>query len=710
MSTTESFDDFNSTERMVQSYDMKPFQFRDNQGDEKETLEWLTQNFDSMEQAAHSRFIVYRRYHALYKGIHWRYFDSRDSTRDFNYSQRKPRHSVNFVWEMLDTKVSQQARLKSNFVAIPAHNEQSDINNAKACELLIKARAEQLDMDVLQSEIDRVKHLFGHVFCFIEWDKDLGPDHPKFKAMQDAGMKVPVLDKKTGKPKKGKYIESMKVGDVDIKVLGPDRVFPEMGKRCWDDIDHIERIDWVHIDELKAQYPKLEGEIKENQRNFFDYEMTDLVRPENFVLVRWFYHRPTKYLPKGEFIKYTDDVILERGEFPFAHGQLPIVMDTDIDVYGELWGRSFIMNIEQMQRMYNNVQSGIARDYGIGSAPKWMMPKGSAEVSSLNNEFTIVEYQGPIEPKLVQSKPTSNQAFTVQDRLEKKISQQSSVYDISRGEVPAGVTANSALRFLDEQESQRTQALEIKRKKRIIRTYKMMMKVMQQYYKASDDRTIRTLGPNNEFMIKSMKDADFSQVYDIKLQNSSSLPDTKTGKISTIVDLNMSTQTDPIFSKNEIIQMLDLGMDDAFVDGATVAVESAKVICEMMLKGEPVPEPMNTDNMLVYYSLLDKTTQSMTFKLKADDLVKAEFVKYINTLEFLMFEKAKINQKFWAKLSEFENFPMIFKPEIPLAQLAANFQIQPQEQAPDGGADLSGMEAPAGAREDMMKEQIDQQG
>ena len=70
-------------------------------------------------------------------------------------------------------------------------------------------------------------------------------------------------------------------------------------------------------------------------------------------------------------------------------------------------------------------------------------------------------------------------------------------------------------------------------------------------------------------MIKKIKKANFALVKDLKLRNTSALPDSKTGRISTIVDLNISTQTDPIFRKEEIIQLLDLGMDDAFKSEAT---------------------------------------------------------------------------------------------------------------------------------------------
>ncbi len=70
MSTVESFDDFNSTEQMGGSHDLRPFQFRENK-DKKGTLDLLNENFDEKMQRAQSLFIVYRRYQAYYKNVHW---------------------------------------------------------------------------------------------------------------------------------------------------------------------------------------------------------------------------------------------------------------------------------------------------------------------------------------------------------------------------------------------------------------------------------------------------------------------------------------------------------------------------------------------------------------------------------------------------------------------------------------------------------------
>jgi len=671
----DTFDDFNSTEQLTDR-DIKPFQFRDEPNDKEKTLEWLNQNFDNKEEASRSRFIAYRRHHALYKGIHWKYQDTRNSDRDIEYNRRKPRHTVNFIHEMVEAKVSQMARFRASVALIPSNNEQSDINNAKTCKLFLDARGEEIDIEGLHQDADRVKYIFGHVFQFVEWDEVEGPIHPMYRRLQEQfGGDIP------SKIKKKLRKQNVHIGDVSVKNMGPSHVFPELNVTDLKKLNEIEYIEWVHIEELKRKYPHAAELIKENKREFYDFELTEISRPANMIMVRHYFHKKTQYLPEGAEIIYCDDAILSHKNLRYDDGELPFVQDTDIKPYNEFWGRSFIFNIEQMNRYYNNIQSAQARDHGLGSAPKWVTPKGACDVSSFNNEFVLMEFKGPIAPKLVQNNPTSSQSFEIQDRLERKIGQQSQIYEISRGEVPQGVTANSALRFLDEQESQRLFTQETKRKRRVLDVYRMMLKRMGQFYKQNQERMVKTLGKNNQYLIKSFNNANFNRVYDVRLLNSSALPDTKTGKISTIVDLNTATQTDPVFRKEEIIKMLDLALDDAFKDEATVAVDAAKSTLELILEGEEYPEPVKSDNFMVFYSVFSKAIQSVNFKLYVDQETQQKMYDYILTMEMLMYERSMKNQKFAGLLAEFDNYPMFF--EVPMP-------VMPQ-QAPEGqnGMDTS---------------------
>ena len=679
MANYQTFDDFNSTEMMNEHAQQPPFQFREEKT-EKGTLQWLNANYDSNEKAAQSRLRSYRRWMALYKGIHWRDYDYRDYRRDDNgNSSRKPRHVVNFIYEMTEARVAQSAKMKSAITAIPHNNSQDDINNAKSCKMLLDSRAYDLQIEKIFQENDRTTFQMGHSFICLDWDQDLGPTSPVYEKLL---QRDPAAAKKVG---------LTKVGDVSVKVKGADRIFPEKGKKDWDDIDYLDETQWMPLEEAKARWPKKKNEILENVRQLYNWDTTEISQPKNMVMVRTFWHKPTKFLPEGAKVIYTDDTILENGDFPYEHGMLPFIPQTDIDVYSEFWGRPFITNIEQMQRMYNNIQSGIARDFGVASAPKWVMPKGACDINSLNNDFTVIEYSGPAAPQLVTKSPTNQGNFQLQEMLEAKITQLSNVYDISRGQVPSGVTANSALRFLDEQESQRIIVQQQKRKRTVLSTYKMMLSLMKQYYTADDDRTVRILGKTNEYLMKSMKKADFTKIYDIQLQNTSALPDTKTGKIAAIVDLNAMTQTDPIFRKEEVIEMLDLGTEEHFQNSATVAVNSARTNLQNILEGEDVPEPQQYDELLVHYSIFCKALQETTFKTTVPEETQGKIIVYITVLESLMFERCKKNMKFLMELADLSNYPIFFTPETTVAALVAMNQqmMAGGGMAPEQGADTS---------------------
>lgn len=684
MSYIDTFDDFLSTERTMDIEDQPPFQFR-KEKDEAGTLEWLKTNFDTNEKLAHSRRLTYRRFQALYKNVQWKNFDARDSLRDQENLNRRPKHSVNFVREMTDSRVAQNSRMKHSLAFIPTHDEQSDVNNAKLCKLMYDAYAEENGLEHTHTEQDRVTFLFGHSIMYICWDEDAGPYSPVYEELKRT---YPEGIPKEIKKKLGKE-GGIHIGDAKTQVLGPDRWYPERNKLKWKELDHLEIIDYCDIEELKAKYPKRASKIMENEREIYNFDTTELIRPKTTIVVRTFWHKPTKYFPEGAKIVYTDDVILEWTDFPYDHGQLPAVPDVDVEVYGEFWGRSFLQDIEQMQRFYNAMQSAQARDFSWASAPKWMMPKGSANVHSLGNDISVVEFSGPIAPVLVTPNFTPPASMELQDRLEKKISQHSKVYEISRGEVPSGVTANSALRFLDEQESQVIQPQEVKRKKRVIKVGRMLLELFKQYYKPGDGRTIRTLGAKNEYLIRSMEKADFSRIYDVRVQNTSALPDTKTGKIASIIDLNTATQTDPIFRKEEIVQMLDLGNDDYFKDRATVSVDSANTSFDAILEGEPVAPPKISDDLLVHYSVFDKGIQQFSFKEKVPEETQAIVEQHIKAIELLIWERARVNMKFCATVLELDNYPMFFKPSIPISKMMAMHQMDMQGGAPVEGGDPS---------------------
>jgi hypothetical protein len=193
---------------------------------------------------------------------------------------------------------------------------------------------------------------------------------------------------------------------------------------------------------------------------------------------------------------------------------------------------------------------------------------------------------------------------------------------------------------------------------------------MSQYYKDTDERTIRLVGENNEFIIKSFKKLALGSIADVRMENTSSIADTKTGAIADIIDLNASNQKNPLFGRKEIIKMLDLGLDEAFKNEASFAEDTARTILESLLDGEEVPPPAKTDGLLEFYSVFGRYVESLVYKTKLDPVIKKTLDDYIEGLEMLMWQKSVINMKFQMELQNFEKFPMFFSiptPPMPIA-------------------------------------------
>ena len=643
-----------------------------------EKLQWLESDIRAKFNAASSRIEMYRKYEALYKGIHYKSMDYRRNENDDSYSGTKqPRMAVNFAAEMVDAKVSQRSRNKPAISVMPNNDEIDDINNAKTAKMLLDNRAQEIDLETVFADGDRMNFLRGESYTFVEWDEDCGAIHPEYLDAQSKGMQIPKLDAE-GNPT-GEFIDQpVRIGDVSVTVLGPERVFPEQNRNKWDDVNNVTRLDWKHIDEMKALYPEHADQIKEED----DYEFNDsqdygIKKRKSYIPVYTFYHKKTKFLPQGAQIVYIKGAILNEGPLPYSHGNIPCVFDTDIDVPDELHGRPFLVNMAQLQNLHNMMMASIARNIAVSSMPKWVMPKGAVHRDKLNNEYGIIEYSGPIAPQMVSYSAINKDLYEMPDKVERYIEKASAVYGISRGEPPKGIKAAVALQFLDEQELQRESRGMAKRLKRVRDIYKMMLSTMGDFYKDSDGRMIKILGQDNSYLIKSFQRANFNCSYDIRILNSSALPDSKAGKISAILDLNTATQADPMFGKEEITQMLDLANDDRFKDRATVSVKAAETVVWKILNRMPCGEPQQWDDFIVQYPILLKTLQEREYKDTEQDIVQT-LKQYIMVMESLMYDKAMKSPVFAVQLQRFYMFPVLFTvPVIPVNPAPAPMNTTP---------------------------------
>jgi hypothetical protein len=652
--------------------------------DEKETLDWLVKDIEGKFRSRSSRLEMLRRYDAMFKGA--TYVGDKNSRRgaeEDGIDFRRPSSIYNFVSEMVEAKVSQRSRFKPSIAVIPQNDDQNDENRADAAKMVLNAMSQTKDFETILSNGDKCNFLCGQSYTYVNWNKYLGKQSKQFQDAINQGVELKYED--------GTPIPFAMEGDIDYQVFGPDRCYEQLGKKRWEDVMDIDKIEWVHVDELKADYP--DKDISPTDSIYHSYfsaeERLDWV---NHCMVVTYYHKPNRFLPNGKMVKFTPGAVLESTDFPYSHGKLPFIFDTDIDVQGELTGRPFVANIEKLQRLHDMISSSAARGFAISNSPKWVYAKGSIDPNKLANQYSSLEFKGPLAPRLETFNGVPQASMPMLEWTEKGIEKAATIYGISRGEPPTGVKAAVALQFLDEQELQRESRGMSKRQRRIIELNKMTLSMIQQFYTKEDGRILKILGEDNQYLVLDLQTMDLSGEFDIRIENSSSLPDSKTGKIAAILDLNTATQADPMFNKEAIAQMLDLGNDRRFKQQSTAGLKAAQFKLQNMLTGKPAQEPRDFDDFIVEYPIFIAALRQREFKGEDPKIIEV-LSSYIYGMEFLMWKKSQMNPIFKQKIMMFNDYPIFYK--VPLMAPA------PQP--------IAGGEKPIGPMESNKAEQKQQQ-
>ena len=682
--------------------DVVPFQFREKK-DKESTHEWLKNWFELEYEKAYPRYVMYRRYRNMYKNLDEYEGDGmvKTTTRRGGRGKKKPKVRDNIVFSYTEQRVAQVSKQKTALTFIPrVQNSQKDLNASKAAKILVRSRYEDIDFDGQMIEMDRETYMLGHTLYETYWDPDAGHIAPSYLRAKERFQDGEVFDEATGEKLKLSDFK-VRVGDVKGKLWLPYEFFPEPHKYKLCECDYLDTFEWKAKQEVEAEFKLEPDTIKGSEYVKWDFSNDRLERPSNQILVHTFWHRPTKFFPEGCKITWCDDAILEWIDFPYDHGELPFDEDKDIEVKKEFWGRPFITNIEQFYKVNNSLISGMARNHAVLNAPKIVYPEGSVDLKSFHNEYGAVSFRGPQKPEILQHNYVNRGELEFQKHCQGRAGELSGVFDISRGIVPPGITAASAIRYLDEQEHQRATPSISKRKKRILNITRKFVRVMSQYYKDTDERTVRLVGENNEFIIKSFNKIALGDIADVRYENTSSISDTKTGAIADIIDLNASNQKDPVFGRKEIIKMLDMGLDEAFKDETSYALDTARTVLDALIDGEEVPPPEKTDGLLEFYSIFGRFVESLVYKQKLEPQIKEAVNDYIMGIEKLMWEKSVENSKFGELMQAYEKYPMFFSPPQPPQG------PMPQEQggaAPTQGMDTNKMEFQKQQIENQMKE------
>lgn len=673
------------------------------EGQKKQIHQWLVAEKNYLEERSIERFENIKRNMARYKGIQYlsQELPNRYTERDQNMVKATQKVVINLIKDYTNMKVSRLIKYRPGVAILPTNDEFEDKVGSKLCKYLLDNiwYQERFDGEYILNFV-RTVHVMGEACCHVMWDAEAGGTHPEYEQYREAvngGQKV-VLKDAMGKEQKDAsgnpiYVErEIKVGDVVYKTWLPlDYLFEE--KDHWSKVDYVFHKEVMNLDDAKLKYGEQDALIADNTSQVYDYQRMIDRTLKNEVILWHFYHRDTKGIPGGRYICFTQRGIVRNKATNYKDRELPVTRLTDADYPGELYAHSFIDDIRGTVGAYNNLTNMTLRNALLVSHPKWVFPAGSVRKESLGNDITLVEFKGPQPPQLVVAQSTPSDVFNFRAQLKEETMQNAAISSIARGEPPPGIKAGVALQFLSEQEQERQNEMVMKFNEWILQTAIKTLMRASENYDSSDKRMLRILGKNNKWMSTFFDVKYLTKRYDIRLQNASSLPQSKAARMQTLLDLyeKFPGQITP----EQVLDMLDFAQDEKFMNMQTRSVRSAEAENEQILEGveeAPINDPQEYEDHITHWKIHVGAMREWNFKNQMLPQHQQAMKDHVLATEMLMVQKMQQSPTFMQQVMALDGFPLLYVPEIPMpgsmdeqTQMAAAQAPPPEAMPPEQG-------------------------
>lgn len=354
--------------------------------------------------------------------------------------------------------------------------------------------------------------------------------------------------------------------------------------------------------------------------------------------------------PSGLFMTIVGSTIVQAGEgWPFQHGEFPFAK-FDYIPSGKYYGMSLTETLIPLQKEYNRTRGQIIESKNLMAKPKLLYPRGSIDMSKITTE----PGQGiPYTPGFEKPTPLPMQdlpAYVLQelDRILIDWQDIAGQHEVSKGQVPTGVTAATAISFLQERDESQLSATFDSMEDGIGKVARHTLSHANEFW--DQPRLVKITGTDGSFDAMSFSGADLKDNTDIRIENGSALPQSKAAKQALILDLMKMGFVKP----DKGLEVMDIGginkiYDQVQVDKRAAQRENLRMskmteeLYQQFLEqnppevdpmtGQPGPPPLpvkvNTwDNHELHVEVHNNFRKGQTFET-LPDFIRAMFEQHV---------------------------------------------------------------------------------
>lgn len=278
-------------------------------------------------------------------------------------------------------------------------------------------------------------------------------------------------------------------------------------------------------------------------------------------------------LPEGGIIIVVEETLvgIYREGLPYNHNQYPFTKFEHIPT-ATFYADSPLMDTNALQREYNDWRSRLGDYVKRMSAPQYAAAKGSVVAQKMTNEpGLVIEYKpGMPPPQPMPIPPIPQYVMDQQGVILQDWEDITGQHEVSRGTAPPGVTAGTAINYLQEKDDQfltpQYQSIEDGYEKIAGQT----LTLFNQY--VDMPRKIKTIGADGAFDTMILNGADISSGLDVRIRRGSAVGQSQAAQEAKIMDMwSIGLIQDP----NLALRLLEIGGTQKVLDTMNVAEAKA---------------------------------------------------------------------------------------------------------------------------------------
>lgn len=450
-------------------------------------------------------------------------------------------------------------------------------------------------------------------FLKIVWDKSLGegvevlmldgrpmtgPDGRPMKADQlQAAQQVAMS---MGQDPSLVSVQTVNQGDIQVAVRSPFQIFPDPLAETFSDLEWLIEESVLSEDYVLKRYRRhVEGDTPANPGLVESRLGPSLNGGGSYkgVKVRELWRKPCQEHPNGYYCAWTNREILETDERPFD--PFPYVMFSGIPVPGRFWPTSITEQLRGPQTELNKTKSQLAENRNrVGNptilASRQAIPDPDQFEEQMTQPGGVMYFDDTSQnalPQFLTAPEMPNYVVQQLDRIEASMQEISGQHEVSSAQVPAGVTAASAINLLQEADDTRLGPAITDMERQLARAGRKVLRLVAQFY--DDSRTVALAGENQAWEIFDFRGQMLRDHTHVEVQAGSTFPKSLAAKQAAMEStLNLFLQNGVPFKEQDLARFLrayNVGGVDNLVSSLSVDQSQVNRENRQLTLGEPVP-------------------------------------------------------------------------------------------------------------------------